>query len=174
MSTAQHDRRLISESWELTDTAILPCVHTLKLFICRNKLVVVFYTSLIETANALLFSPESFAWMPARHNFWATLFHHVHTLWLSTHILEGLLVTQRWLCELFPAETTLEGRFEIRCLFTGSPKMVRLLLAACTKILSARWAADSKFGHVLCCSFWKFLAFFILCVVVNFWILKHN
>ena len=174
MSTAQHDRGLISKSWELTDTAILLCVHTLKLFVCRNKLVVILYAGLIKTADALCLSSESFAWMPTRHNFWATLFHHFNALWLSTHILEGLFVTQRGLCELFPTETTLKGRFEICCLFTSPPKMIGLLFAACTKILSAGRAADSKFGHMLCRCLCEFLAFFVFGVVVNFWILKHN
>ena len=143
-------------------------MHTFKLFICRNKLVVILYAGLIKTANALCLSPESFARMPTRHDFWATLFHHFNALWLPTHILEGLFVAQRGLCELFPAVTTLKSRLEICCLFASSPKMIGLLLAACTKILSAGRAADSKFGHMLCRCLCECLTFIVFGVVVNF------
>ena len=110
-------------------------MHRLKPFFLRKGLVVILNASFIEAANTLSLTSESFAWMPTWHDFRTTLFHQLDALWLSADVLESLLVTQRWLSQFLPTESTLQRGFEIRCLLTSPPKMVGLLFTACTEVL---------------------------------------
>ena len=74
----------------------------------------------VKAGETLLLACEAFARVAARVNLIATHLHEIDAGWLSANILEGLLVTDRWFGQLFPAESTFESCLEVSCLFTGS------------------------------------------------------
>ena len=129
--------------------------------------VVVLDTVCVDARETSLFADETLARMATLMDFVTAGLHNVNASWCSADVLESLLVTDRRLLQLLPAESALECCLEVCCFFATSSQMVWLLLAAGAEILRALLASYSVLGHMLGCLLTDDLTFFVFFIIVN-------